>query len=240
MHWPIRYRADLNINRLLANGLSNAIKFCKDHPITVSLTTSPDLTHLILRVIDQGIGIDPKSLSRLFLPFTKQNSFSPGVGLGLYITKALVKRMRGTLNLTSVLGKGTTFEVALPIQFKSSPTDSGTLGRQVIDSAAMVKSKSRDSGLRGSISPTSESPTGSYAKQNPIRVLVVDDNEISRRLLVMGLKKSTTPVVSAQAYDGENALEVFREFKPHIVFTGMFCRMLSVTVCACANGAIWL
>jgi CheY-like chemotaxis protein len=67
------------------------------------------------------------------------------------------------------------------------------------------------------VAPTKTTP--STAPSEAVRVLVVDDNEISRKLLLMALKRSPTKVMTAQAMDGREAVQKFREFKPDLVLT---------------------
>jgi signal transduction histidine kinase len=64
-------------------------------------------------ITDNGTGIAPESLARLFEPFyTTQEK---GTGLGLFISNKLVRRHRGTIKVKSVVGEGSTFTVALPL-----------------------------------------------------------------------------------------------------------------------------
>ncbi|WWC85173.1 uncharacterized protein L201_000030 [Kwoniella dendrophila CBS 6074] len=104
-------------HRILINGITNAMKFCKNGLITVSLSTAENSTKLVTRITDNGIGIDDKVLPRLLEPFTKQDVNTPGTGLGLFITKNLVNSMGGIFAIKSALGQGTVFEAILPITF---------------------------------------------------------------------------------------------------------------------------
>ncbi|WVF71085.1 hypothetical protein IAT40_005882 [Kwoniella sp. CBS 6097] len=110
---------DARFQRIVINGLSNAMKFCRNGTITLLLSTTPDSQQLITRITDNGIGIDEKMLRRVLEPFTKQDPHSPGAGLGLYITQNLIKRMGGTFAIRSALGVGTTFEATIPIRFQT-------------------------------------------------------------------------------------------------------------------------
>ncbi len=71
-------------------------------------------------VSDQGIGIPQDALARIFDRFSRVDTpggdGASGVGLGLYITRALVEAMDGTITVTSQEGVGSTFTVTLPLQ----------------------------------------------------------------------------------------------------------------------------
>ncbi|CAN5252307.1 MAG: PAS domain-containing sensor histidine kinase [Nocardioides sp.] len=104
------------VERIVVNLLGNAVKFTPDGGwITVELVREGD--QAVLRVSDSGIGIKPADLDRLFERFFRasQAEAIPGSGLGLSITRAMVEKHRGTIEVTSESGVGTTFEVRLPV-----------------------------------------------------------------------------------------------------------------------------
>lgn len=177
------------------------MKFCKTGSITLSLADSSDLKAVVVKVIDTGIGFDEASLPRLFQPLTKDNAHSAGAGLGLFITRTLVDMMVGKLELRSGPGKGTTFTAILPAKLKT------LLGPSVRHP------------LMENVSPfvDAESPNGMLSQ--PLRVLVVDDNTICRRLLCMALKRCPMKIAKAEAENGQQALSVFSDFNPDLVLT---------------------
>jgi PAS domain S-box-containing protein len=105
------------LQQVLTNLLSNAIKFTPSSG-TVLLQVYPDPPGIVFKVIDTGIGIPPEDIPHLFERFFRaRNAVShqiSGSGVGLFIVKSLVEKMNGTINITSELSKGTTFEVWLP------------------------------------------------------------------------------------------------------------------------------
>lgn len=217
---------------ILINGLSNSIKFTKQGSIRVVLSMSDDLKKVTIRIIDTGIGIKAKFAPKIFEPFTKSDSFSPGAGLGLYITKGLVDRMSGTLALSPNPAGGTTFEVVLPIQLlemneKAEARETvakpikGWLTQQddAVPSTEMPDS-SRDGSRQRPQPQQSQHPESDLSfESDKVRVLVVDDNDISRKLLLMALRKSPTKVSTAQATNGQEAVDKFRDFRPDLVLT---------------------
>jgi signal transduction histidine kinase len=95
--------------------LDNALKFGRGSPIAVSLRA--DGTWAELSVHDQGIAIPADRLSAIFQPFERAVSKEHfgGLGLGLYIAKAVVDAHGGSIAATSRPGEGSTFVVRLPL-----------------------------------------------------------------------------------------------------------------------------
>jgi signal transduction histidine kinase/ActR/RegA family two-component response regulator len=121
--------------QILLNLLGNALKFTEQGG---SVTTrvrfelaplEPEAGQLILQVQDTGIGIPGDSIEHVFEPFVQLDTQSKlgndnalrGNGLGLSITKNLIKNLGGTITLTSQVGVGSTFEVKLPIKTAQAP-----------------------------------------------------------------------------------------------------------------------
>jgi signal transduction histidine kinase len=65
-------------------------------------------------VIDRGVGIPPSAVEAMFRPFTRRSAAGKGMGLGLAISHSIVAAHAGTLTVTSVLGRGSTFRMELP------------------------------------------------------------------------------------------------------------------------------
>jgi signal transduction histidine kinase len=106
------------IQQVLNNLLSNAIKFAhQGTAITVTLTHSEN--EVTIAVADQGQGIAPEELGKLFKPFsttsTRSTADEKSTGLGLAIVHKIVEAHGGQIRVESELGKGSTFLVSLPI-----------------------------------------------------------------------------------------------------------------------------
>jgi signal transduction histidine kinase len=106
------------LSQVLTNLLTNALKFS---PATRRIVVRADPTPfggVAITVADQGGGIPPDQIDRIFERFHQaqhvQRREAEGVGLGLYITKELAERMGGEIHVTSVVGEGSTFRVTLP------------------------------------------------------------------------------------------------------------------------------
>jgi two-component system NtrC family sensor kinase len=86
----------------------------KGGKLTVSTSYNPSDRKLTIRVSDTGCGIDKNDLLRIFEPFFTTKSQGQGLGLGLSMVEGIVERHKGSIEVTSEIGKGTTFTIKLP------------------------------------------------------------------------------------------------------------------------------
>jgi len=82
---------------------------------------SDDETEIEIQVRDDGAGIAPEILPRIFEPFLTTKETGHGVGLGLAISRGIVERHNGQIEVKSELGRGTTFVITLPTQATDAP-----------------------------------------------------------------------------------------------------------------------
>ena len=103
------------LEQVVANLLDNALKYGSGSPVDVSVTVEPDVVRLSVR--DQGIGIAPEQVGRIFDRYARAVSERNygGLGLGLYITRTIVESEGGRVWVESQLGQGSTFRVELPL-----------------------------------------------------------------------------------------------------------------------------
>jgi PAS domain S-box-containing protein len=108
----------VRVKQVLYNLLSNGIKFTPGGG-RVGLTAHRDGPRLVLQVEDSGVGIRAEDMPRLFREFERLEPASgerpEGTGLGLALSKRLVELHAGTISARSELGKGSVFEVVLPL-----------------------------------------------------------------------------------------------------------------------------
>jgi two-component system NtrC family sensor kinase len=119
---PIEAHPD-GLIRVLTNLMSNAIKFTPENgTINVRISMKDD-QHIHFEVEDNGAGIPPKEVDRIFDRFYQVDSGLSrkygGIGLGLYICKTIVEEHHGVIWVKSELGKGSTFHVILPATLQS-------------------------------------------------------------------------------------------------------------------------
>lgn len=172
--------------------VDNAVKYTKEGgriSVRVTEQEKTDSSHIIYQFIveDSGIGMDEEFLPHIFEPFEREKNTTlsgiPGTGLGLTITRALVKLLGGTIEVSSIVGTGSKFTVALPLR-TSEPL---------------------------SEEPAPETADSLYLKK-PVRVLVVDDNELNLEIELEVLKDAGFLVESAN--DGSIALEMVAHSAP--------------------------
>ena len=180
------------IVQALVNLLSNAVKFAPQGS-TVTVTAADSENLVTLTVSDQGEGIAPENLNRLFKKFQQVDSSSSrrtgGTGLGLAITKALVEQHGGRIYVDSEVNKGTRFSFTLPA---ATPEEASAV----------------------SLAPVAANQDGS-ARLKVRRVLVVDDDDDFRALIRTQLQDAGYQVLDAR--DVASALHIARTVRPDII-----------------------
>ena len=118
----------LSLRQILINLVGNAIKFTEQGSIEITpsfeATDSKDITMLVLKIKDTGIGIPEDKQQVIFERFTRltssYNSKYEGNGLGLWKTKQIIEKLNGQIAVSSREGKGSTFTITIPLQMSSS------------------------------------------------------------------------------------------------------------------------
>ncbi len=177
----------LHFKQVLFNLLSNAIKFTAAGGVTIRAMADrvQERLHLKLDVIDTGIGISEDDKAKLFRPFSQvgqqASAQTTGSGLGLNISRRLVHKMGGTIDLRSELGKGSCFSVELNLPVCEPP--------------AAVKVEAL---------PHRQ---GASAEARQLSVLVAEDNPFNRQTL--GTQIETMGHKVAMTEDGQQAFETW-------------------------------
>lgn len=130
---PVIEADPLQMRQLLQNLIGNALKFHKlDSPpvvhVSAEVRVDPQTSdeQCLLTVADNGIGFDEKYLDRIFIVFQRLHGRGEyeGTGIGLAVVRKIVERHSGTITAQSTVGKGSTFQVILPMH-QRSPSPEG-------------------------------------------------------------------------------------------------------------------
>jgi signal transduction histidine kinase len=101
--------------QVFENLISNSAKYTPQSPLWIKIKSENQ--NVILQFRDEGLGIDPDSLEKIFWRFYRDPLTSKetrGSGLGLYICKQIIDAHNGKISVESTIGKGTCFTVSLP------------------------------------------------------------------------------------------------------------------------------
>lgn len=118
-HDEIKANIDvLLMKQILQNLIDNAIQYNRPQG-KINITVKKQRASWLISVADTGSGISPKDLKHLFTKFYRGENARrmrpDGSGLGLYFVKKIVEKHRGKIAVTSIVGRGTTFSITLPI-----------------------------------------------------------------------------------------------------------------------------
>jgi signal transduction histidine kinase len=107
------------LRQALTNLVSNAVKYSPSGGSIVARVRERGTQHIVIEVVDHGLGIPPEQVGKLFQKFARVRSEEhlkvSGTGLGLYICRLIVEGHGGQIWVESEMGRGSTFGMALPI-----------------------------------------------------------------------------------------------------------------------------
>ncbi len=197
------YGDDIRIQQVLANLLTNAVKYTTEGYVLLRITGTrvrDDLLTLHCEVSDTGIGIKSEEIPRMFLPFTRvdeeRNRNVEGSGLGLSIITNLLQMMGSHLDVSSVYGQGSTFSFDL----EQPVVDGEPIGDIQKRMADMVK--------------TYEYRVNCVAPN--ARILMVDDNSMNRKIFASLLKPTKISVTTVSS--GRRCLDIVQKEHFDIIF----------------------
>ncbi|RZS52086.1 ATP-binding protein [Sphaerotilus mobilis] len=187
-HLPAVVRADeRRLRQILINLVGNAVKFTSRGQVVLRVQHAREIARF--EIIDSGPGMDAAELERVFEPFERGSAAGAtsgsGTGLGLTISRMLTALMGGEMTVQSTPGVGTTFRLTL---FLPALADDAALPREQVPQRI---------GQRG----------------RPRRILVVDNEEADRGLLLSMLAPLGFDL--RQAASGEDALALLATLAPH-------------------------
>lgn len=128
---PNLYSDETKLCQVLRNLITNALKFTERGEVRVSARAEGD--DVVFTVVDTGIGIPAEDHTRIFDEFTQvegpHQKRVRGTGLGLPLCRSLAELLGGTIHLTSALGRGSTFKVKIPREYKAPKGETGASPR---------------------------------------------------------------------------------------------------------------
>ncbi len=205
---PVILTDGIRLRQILLNLIGNAIKFTDVGRVVVSVQAkaSPSSApvsgpvsgpvDLTFAVVDTGIGIAADQMELLFQPFSQlavsANAPHAGTGLGLAISRQLVEALGGTIQVESSPGQGSVVSFSLPVEaVTASPAPSP-------------------------VAPLPGPADGdTFAARHPLRILLVDDSAVNRRLCELMLRRLGYDPESAA--DGQEALDRQRLLDPDLI-----------------------
>ncbi|MBD1805629.1 AAA family ATPase [Microcoleus sp. FACHB-SPT15] len=238
------YTDEVKLRQVLINLISNAIKFTSIGSVSVKVepgteeqrgwgetTSNQQLTTITFEVKDTGVGIAVDELEKLFKPFLQTASgqrVQQGTGLGLTISRQFVRLMGGDFTVISrgkVFTPGTSLRnvseagrspgvISSPSSLSSlsSPPPSGTLFK--FDIPVGIVDASENEHQSHSRRVVALAPN-----QPQYRILVVDDRDYNRQLLVKLLEPLGFEV--QEATNGTEAIEIWDSYSPHLIWMDM-------------------
>jgi signal transduction histidine kinase len=182
------------LKQILLNLLSNAIKYNRDGGTVTASSQRPSATRLRISVSDTGPGVPADQLGLLFVPFERlgaDRTEVEGVGIGLALSRQLAEAMDVTLDVDTVVGRGSTFSVELALV--EGPVE-------------------RYERLNGGISPApAEPPPG------PRHVVLYIEDNLANLKLVQTLVRHRPSVKIIPAMQGRLGLEFARQHQPVLI-----------------------
>ena len=197
---------EVKLRQILTNLISNAIKFTREGGVLVNvgIKENPDSNtekdHLLLfEIEDTGIGLSQNEIGLIFEPFVQTSiQKKEGTGLGLAISYQYVKLLGGELKVKSKPDKGSKFYFNIPVRVLKEHKNTEKDKRIIVEGIAPGQQKKK--------------------------ILIVDDSEDNREMILMLLQSldlpegEENPFTVKTAENGKQAVEIFNEWTPDLIF----------------------
>jgi two-component system sensor histidine kinase ChiS len=223
---PYIYGDEDRIQQILYNLLGNAIKFTHEGEIKLSYEVKEN--YLELSIEDNGIGIPEENINTIFNMYEQGEGVSEkygGTGLGLYITRNLVKLHGGDIVVNSTVNEGSKFTFTLPLcsaeEVKAIENTEHTEESNVIASNTLISELSNE---------INEILNVKINKK--YKILIVDDEYVNQRVLENYLSNNSNQVLKAS--NGKQALKIIEQNKDLdlIIMDMMLPDLLGYEVCS--------
>lgn len=206
------YRSDaFRIKQILTNLVSNAIKYTDNGEVVVTMDIKLGVMYISVR--DTGRGMTADEQRRIFDAFTRLPNAQgcEGVGLGLSITHELVGALGGSISVSSVKGKGSTFMLSIPMH-TCSTIDAGEPAR----SSIVVENNTACCQSGGRSNKKDDMPKG----ENVVRVVALDDDGLQLKLLSEMFARLEGACFELRTTSSvREALTMLDEVKPQVFLT---------------------
>jgi CheY-like chemotaxis protein/anti-sigma regulatory factor (Ser/Thr protein kinase) len=191
---------------VVKNLVGNALKFTAAGEVVVSAERVGDQCRMTVR--DTGIGIAREALPYVFDMFRQADSSETrsygGAGLGLYIVRSLLTQLGGQVQVESVLGQGSIFTAALPLE---PPVEPGTPVVPPMPPAVVA----------AAVDPTPPDEPALCPRHVRRTVIFADDLPLNRMLVQRFIMREFPMVEVRDAADGEQAVAMYDEARPDLV-----------------------
>lgn len=204
--------------KILLNLISNAYKFTLSGEIAVTLAERGD--RVVLQVKDTGLGIAASEMPRLFERFhritTRSGRSFEGSGIGLALVREFVTLHGGTIEVDSVEGRGSSFNILIPTGSAHLPQDRVAPARLQVADGASPTPKGIDVSSWLSVAEAGEVSIPAVVPTDNARILVVDDNADMRAYLTRLLERHWRVET---AVDGLVAVAAARANPPDLILS---------------------
>ena len=217
------------LRRVFSNLLSNAFKYTPEGG-AVTMTIDRNEEYIEVKVMDTGQGIEEEAIDRIFDYFyqaDKPVSKDPGTGIGLALTKGLVEMHHGQIAVRSVVNKGSTFTVTLPLSNRFVGDEHAVITdvsepTQEISSFSMPKNK--EERLLPTEMLPEEIPQTDENENKKSRILIIEDNEE----LLQVLSSLLSPLYKVSiALNGKDGLAKAMEEQPDLILSDIMMPIMS-------------
>ncbi len=104
------------LQQVILNMINNAVDAMEGHAGKIVITTAQDNGTIKISIADNGKGIKPADMDKLFIPFFTTKEVGKGTGLGLSVSYGIIKSLGGHIEVDSKVGRGSTFTIVLPFR----------------------------------------------------------------------------------------------------------------------------
>ncbi len=208
------------IDKIIINILNNAIKFTPKGG-KVNISTSKEKSKLIIKIKDTGIGIDQKNIANIFDRFAQVDSSSTreyqGTGIGLALVKELIELQKGTISVSSSIGKGSEFIIQFNLYDENNliVNEDSSKDKNASNKLANVHKAAQRIGGLTNHNESKIFQDSNFIKNSKNKIVVVDDEVDMRNYIINLLENQKYKVLSAN--DGKQGIEIIKQTIPDLV-----------------------